>query len=302
MTASRSATGRPLTAGRRQAAMGTALWKPGGGEGLEEVARRLWVRHAPAATPWRALRRQPQTATAPGPAGPSCHPVAKGGALEPLGNSQGFGARVPYPLNFIPTSLPPRPHILDPQKCGVLASRAAALQLRGSGPLRSAGSQRRVSGRGSSGGVGGESEGGVGILDPRSLTRRAPPRRDALPFSPGSDRVLDARAAAGAGSERTPSGFPRSSQVAKGPRRGFPIPFLPAWGVGGHSQRTPAPCPPPHKRALVVRTKNKHTGGYCFFNSALRALRVAFSCFPLSSLLSNFPSFVSFISLFLSFF
>lgn len=102
--------------------MGTALWKRGGGEGLEEVARRLWVRHTPAATPWRALRRQPQTATAPGPAGPSCHPVAKGGALEPLGNYQGFGARVPYPLNFSPTALPPRPHILDPQKCWVLAS------------------------------------------------------------------------------------------------------------------------------------------------------------------------------------
>lgn len=89
-------------------------------------------------------------------------------------------------------------------------------------------------------------EGGTkvpGILDQRSLTLWNPPQRDFVPV-PG--RILYARRAAGAGSERTPSGFPRSSQAAKGPRRVFSILFLPAGGLLEATCERPhptAPCP-----------------------------------------------------------
>lgn len=68
----------------------------------------------------------------------------------------------------------------------------------------------------------------------------------------------------------------------------FSIVLLLAGGVGGHLQ-TPTPLlPPPFTSALSLeQTSNKHTGCYCFSNSTLRALRFAFSCIPLSFLLSN---------------
>lgn len=62
--------------------------------------------------------------------GPPAIPWPKGVLRNRYGIYSGFGARDSYPLNFTFSSLPPKPHILDPQLCGVLASRATSLQLR----------------------------------------------------------------------------------------------------------------------------------------------------------------------------
>lgn len=75
------------------------------------------------------------------------------------------------------------------------------------------------------------------------------------------------------------------------------------WGaVRGHLRTTPPHGALSYKRALLVQTSNKHTSDYCSFPPALRALRRTFSYTPLSSLLSNFLSFFSSVSLFLSLF
>lgn len=141
---------------------------------------------------------------------------------------------------FVTKTAHPRPQIFE-----VLASRAVALQLRTSPPLRSAGCRHRVRGPRSSRSVGGESQGGwhkiswdtePEIPDPLDSSS------EGLFPSPGQDPGCEK--SGGAGSVRTPSGFPRSSRAVKRPRRVFSILFLPAGGAGGHLETTPPLRPP----------------------------------------------------------
>lgn len=116
------------------------------------------------------------------------------------------------------------------QMCGVLASRAAVLQLRISPPLRSTWSQHRVRGPGSRTGVGGESERGKnkssrdtgpGIPDTQN-----PPRRDEFPFSQSQagSRTLEERREQGR-SSRLP-GSPEVPRLQKDVARCFNFSFF----------------------------------------------------------------------------
>ena len=178
------------------------------------------------------------------------------------------------------------------------------MQLRLSQPLGSAGCQHRVRGPGSSRAVGGASEGGrhkssrdtgPEIPDPLESSSEGlcpSPRQD-----PGREK--SGRGRVGAHTFRVPQKFPG----CKGTPPSVFNSLSSCWGaVGGHLRKTPPHGPLSYKRALLVQTSNKHTGDYCSFTPALRPLRRAFSYTPLSSLLSNFLSFFSSISLFLSLF
>ena len=83
------------------------------------------------------------------------------------------------------------------------------------------------------------------------LARWNPPQRDFVPV-PGERSPGQERSGAGSGSEGTPSGFPRSSQAAKGPLPCVFNPFSSCCGesVGGHLQTTPPHCPPPRPEIL----------------------------------------------------
>ena len=89
------------------------------------------------------------------------------------------------------------------------------------------------------------------VLDLRPLTRWNPPQRNFVPV-PGERSPGQERSGAGSGSERTPSGLPRSSQAAKGTPLCVFNPFSSCWGesVGGHLQTTPPHCPPPRPAIL----------------------------------------------------
>lgn len=147
-----------------------------------------------------------------------------------------------------------------------------------------------------------QSKGGtkvLGILGQGTLTCWNP-LRDALPFS-------QAQAGSWTRGEQgrtdcTPSGFPRSCRAAKGRRPMFSMLFLPAKGVGGHLQTALPPAPHPALPVSSPSANPKQTQAvYSVSKTALRALRFAFGCIPLSSLLSDCPFFSS-TSLFLSFF
>ena len=66
------------------------------------------------------------------------------------------------------------------------------------------------------------------VLDLRPLTRWNPPQRNFVPV-PGERSPGQERSGAGSGSERTPSGFPRSSQAAKGTPLCVFNPFSSCW-------------------------------------------------------------------------
>lgn len=268
--------------------MGTALWKARGraetrGGGSETVGSACSCCNSVAG---------PSQAATDSDSARACRALlpsrGQRGALEPLENHQGFGAHVSYPLNFIPTSLPPRPHTPDPKSAGLSPPTQPRFSHQGLQPLRSTGSQRRARAPGSGRGVGGESE-------------REPPERggDTRSATPGplesswkgraprpsvSGRVLDARRAAGAGSERTPSGLPISSQAAKGPHRWFQFP-LSLLGVleATCKQLSPLPrgtsalpeCRPPINTQAVTAFSTPRR--------ALYSLRSDASLFPLSS-------------------
>lgn len=183
------------------------------------------------------------------------------GCFEPLGNDQGFGAHVSCPLNFIPISSPPKPHILDPRNAGFLASRAATLQLRSSPPLRSAGSQRRVRAQGGAGAwAENQSEGrtkAVGILDLRSLTRwnlwnpLEGTRSRSLGLRPGPGRERSGGSRVGAHTFRVPPEVPRLQRDLAGC---FQFPFSLRGVLEPLANNSAPPRPPLAKRAPVVRT------------------------------------------------
>lgn len=181
----------------------------------------------------------------------------------------------------------------QPQKCRVLASRAAVLQLRISPPRCSTRSQLRVRSPREPQGCGRR----IRVRAEQKFSgywTREPGHAEillgnALPFSQSqTGRVQDARRAAGAGSERTPSGFPTSSQAAKGHRPVFSFFVLPARGAGGHLQTTLPVHPPPPRPLLSLRVlqvqkpKINKAAVMAFSNAryALCALRLVASLIP----------------------
>lgn len=213
--------------------------------------------------------------------------MAKVGALELLENLLGiwctcFLSSQLHSFFFTTKTAHPRP-----QKCGVLASGAAALQLSSPAPALS---------RGSAQGQGPRERQGCGQRIRMRVAQkfsRYPGSRipDTLESSSKGRAPFQSQAGSWAQEERREQG--RSSHLPGSPevprlQRDFAGCFQFSFFLLGvlealANNLPPVPPPPPAKLALSAQTPNEHTGDYCFFNPRLCAFRCAFSCIPLSS-------------------
>ena len=209
------------------------------------MVRRLWVRQTLAATRWRALRRKHYTATASGPAGPSCHPVVKG----VLGTNRGFLEGLVHMFPIPSTSLHHHQNCTPSTSRGagsrLQRSRSAATNLpnttlslvsaQGQGPREQQECGRQTRGR-------------AAQKFPRCWTGDPSPAGILFKGTLSQSQVrgvLDRRGAVpGRGRRAHLPGSPEVPRLQREPRCVFSILFLPAGG-----RASEATCKPPHLTA-----------------------------------------------------